>query len=60
MGRRIEVVPYDSSWPAAFELEREKVSLVPPRYMARKHDWIRSTIREALAHYGVSSHRPPN
>ena len=180
MGRRIEVVPYDSSWPAAFELEREKVSLVfepilesihhigstsvpglsakpvidilvvvhddsaitdydgrmsglhytprgecldaggtpgrfyysktvdgvrthqvhvcrvghfeiaekllfprylrehgdvadayarlklaaisqgdvdTPRYMARKHDWIRSTVREALAHYGVSSHR---
>lgn len=21
------------------------------RYMARKHDWIRSTVREALAHY---------
>ena len=28
-----------------------------PRYMARKHDWIRSTVREALAHYGVVSQR---
>ena len=28
MGRRIDVVQYDSAWPAAFELESEKVSLV--------------------------------
>ena len=26
-----------------------------PRYMARKNDWIRSTVRAALAHYGASS-----
>ena len=38
MGRKIEVVPYDPSWPTAFGLERARVSLV----------WIRST---DLAHY---------
>ena len=132
MSRKIEVVPYDPSWPTAFELEREKVALafepilesihhigstsVPglsakpvidilvvvdddatvadydgrmsellytprgecldaggtpgrfyysktvkgvrthhtPRYMARKHDWIRSTVPAALACYRAS------
>lgn len=28
MSRKIEVVPYDSSWPTAFELESERLSLV--------------------------------
>ncbi len=28
MGRKIEVVPYDPSWPTAFELESARVSSV--------------------------------
>ena len=27
-------------------------------YMALKHDWVRDTVREALAHYGEADHRP--
>ena len=49
MGRKIEDLPYDSSWPTALELESERVSLVFEPILESIHHIGSTSVRELAA-----------